>query len=205
MSVPKPWHFFPMHAQAESQKGREVSSTWAKTQKTGHLSPLPTLPIRGSFPSSVRAQSGLALPVLVSPRCGRRGGCQPAASAPYLPAATAERRAPDQQVGGTWLLCFSHLDQSPAEVSKWQPPPRRASLLQKRQPRSAGKPAPELLQWIKAFVSFKRGNGAGNGDVLALTLASPIALSESSLRTSAPHGDRASAAPRGSKDSNTVI
>ena len=53
------------------------------------------------------------------------------------------------------------------------------SLLQKRHLSSAGKPAPELLQPIKAFAGFKRGNRTGNGDVLALTLASPVALSKS--------------------------
>lgn len=144
----------------------------------GHLSPLPTLPIRGSFLSSVRARSVLTVAVLVLLREAQR------LSACCLCSLFPSHRCWEASSGlaGRWELAPPppNLDQSTAELSKWQPQPHRASLLQKRQLSSADKPAPELLQQIKVFVSFKRGNRAGNRDVLALTLASPTALSKSS-------------------------
>lgn len=129
-SVPKPPHFSPMHAcrlklkarkdvkcQAPEQKHRKValSALSPPSHLEAHFSHLPGHDVHSLWWCSSRS------------RCGKRGSCQPASSDPYFAATAAGSRALDWQVGGSWIF-FPHLDQSTAEVSKWQPHPCGASL-----------------------------------------------------------------------------
>ena len=93
----------------------------------GPLSSLPTLPHRGSFLSSVRARRALALVVFVLLPLWEAWKL----SACFLCSLFPSHRCWEASSGlaGRWELAFfPHVDQSTAEVSKWQPHPCGASL-----------------------------------------------------------------------------
>lgn len=106
-SVPKPPHFSPMHAcrlklkarkdvkcQAPEQKHRKValSALSPPSHLEAHFSHLPGHDVHSLWWCSSRS------------RCGKRGSCQPASSAPYFAATAAGSRALDWQVGGSWIF-----------------------------------------------------------------------------------------------------